>query len=389
MPLPPPRPAMDYSKMAAEVDANPALVGQMAAMGQGELPPNASLQQRQIQAQTALNRAQANNLPLSTALNNGYYPPQTFQRGTGDVGAYKRDVLDPLLRGADPSSEALGFPASQNASNAPGNPVAANGIASGRYRPYAWMGGEMYGQKAGEGAALERFRNPFGPPARGDVAAAAPPDATAQGRDAITEAALAGAQPPVSNARVASLGGAGPLGAAGAASNAIPPTLPPSMPPPVPGGPAGAVPPAPYANPPTPTDIAPRPQVAQAQVPPPPPPAGQPFSPRTVPLSDAKPPDQTPISDNEKLATLQMIRAQNSGDVGRANTWKTVVDQLAAKRLFLDKQNEEMWKARTGRATTDISAAQAASRQHELLGAKGELPQRDRRPCLREPSIRV
>ena len=305
----------------------------------------------------------------------GYYPGGAIARGEqmlqqpGAYESFQERIARPVLRGADPGRNALGlgFTPTQNASLG----VASRGAANGTYSQFARSPtGELFARKPGE-----RPPTPF-PPAGPDTAEG-PPGAPENVRDAL--AATITPPPPgiAPNARVASLGGAGPLGAAGAASAVIPPTLPPSMPPPVSGGPAGAVPsvpPAPYANPPTPTDIAPRPQVAQAQVPPPPPPAGQPFSPRTVPLSDAKPPDQTPISDNEKLATMQMIRAQNSGDLGRANTWKTVVDQLAARRTFLDKQNEEMWKARTGRATTDIAGAQSASRKFEEMQAKGELP---------------
>jgi hypothetical protein len=346
VPLPPSRPAMDYSRMAAEVDADPTLIPTMAKMVQGEVPSNASLQQRQIQAQSAFNRAQATGLPLRTALANGYYPPQTFTRGTGDVGAFKRDVLDPVLRGADPSSEAFNFPASQNASGG----VASRGIQSGRYRPYATMGGEMYGQKRGEGAALERFRNPFGPPAvPGAEAADASPTDPDQVRNAITRQLVPPPSPAAPGVQVASLGNGGPLGNAAAASSVIPPVLPPgTTTPPVPG----AVPPPTVA--PTPPNVQPDirtlPRTAQAPgipgpltpptpTPTPPPAPGTPQEFRAPPPAPVKDTRPTP----EEIYGTRLLRSHpdDPAYVAEAQRWMAAG---AAKREAAYEQAKENHK---------------------------------------------
>jgi hypothetical protein len=69
--------------------------------------------------------------------------------------------MAPALAGSDVSTERLGFPATGNASDQPGNMVASHGILSGKYTRHGMLGPETYVQE-GHGiedeARLERSR---------------------------------------------------------------------------------------------------------------------------------------------------------------------------------------------------------------------------------------
>ena len=151
-PLPPPRPIYDRTALNQQVQDNPNLIPQWAAMIKGEGGNPA------IQAETPANRMVTQGVPLARALETvktgGYYPPETYQYGyqqsPEDVARIKRAYIDPVLRGASPSTEALRFPATGNASNEPGNRFASRRAAAGIYNRSAWDpggSGEMYVQQ--------------------------------------------------------------------------------------------------------------------------------------------------------------------------------------------------------------------------------------------------
>lgn len=142
VPTPPPRPVRDRSAQLEEMQNNPALAPRLAAMTLGEVDPRRPIAEQQTQYATALDRAGARSIPVAQALetwtgpgSRGYYPPDTLRRGYAAIqdperfAAFQRDVATPVLRGADPGAEALGFTPTGNASGG----VAQRGIASGLY----------------------------------------------------------------------------------------------------------------------------------------------------------------------------------------------------------------------------------------------------------------
>jgi hypothetical protein len=234
VPLPPPRPQIDSSRMAGEFDANPGLAKTAASMVNSENPA-----QGITQLETARNRAIARGTTVAHELQtlgqnrNAYYPQ--FARGPGDVDAFKRNVLTPVLRGSDVGGQQLGFSPTGNASDEPGNPFATRNLAAGRYNIAGHVPGntEMYVQQENPAqlARLEAARVP--------------------GRDALTQA-LSGPPP------------AAPLPEGAQYASLTPPDVTAAVSPQVPA--------APYRNPviPAPPGMAPAPpavQTAQATSP--------------------------------------------------------------------------------------------------------------------------
>jgi hypothetical protein len=260
IPLPPPRPGIDSSKMAGEFDANQGLADIAARMVNSENPA-----QGITQMETVRNRALARGTTVAHELltrgqnPNAYYPP--FAKGPGDVEAFRRNVLTPVLRGSDVGGQQLGFSPTGNASDEPGNPFASRNLDAGRYNIAGHIPGntEMYVQQET-------------PDQLARLAAARVP-----GRNSIASAMMpAPDAPPPSPVQTASTAPTGEAasdtleGRFGPFSYSNPPANPPvtqlqSL---MGGGaatPAAAVAPAaPYRNPVTPTDIKPLPQTAQA-----------------------------------------------------------------------------------------------------------------------------
>jgi hypothetical protein len=319
VPLPPPRPVRDRSQQVGELNEDPALMERYMATVAGEVPDP---QQRAIVAATVVNRARARNIPVAQALetysgpgSRGYYPADALARGQralqdpaqrAAVGAIITDVM----RGADPSTPALGFEATGNASGR----VAQNGMAPSpgggppRYGNFGQIrpGGETFvtqetPEQLGRLTPFPRGGPDTDPGNTGPDIAQTPPGAVPGSRDAIAADVMSatpleqqqpfGAPPAAPTVpppvQTAALGGAGGLtpgpGAPGALmAGAVAPMRPaggftPPVPPgaqPVPGpaaalsppAPAAPAPAAPYATPPNvQPDIMTRPvQAAQA-----------------------------------------------------------------------------------------------------------------------------
>ena len=352
VPLPPPRPVVDRSPIINDAN-DPATARRLAAITLGEGNPGASEAELQQQYESTVNRGMQVGLPNAIKTytgpgSGGYYPPDAIARGEqrlqqpGAYESFRERIARPILRGAtDPLG--LGFSPTQNASLG----VASRGAANGTYSQFARSPtGELFARKPGD-----RPPTPFptgGPDLGGPDVAGTPPDATEQGRNAITGAVLAGAQPPIPNARVASLGGGGPLGNAGAASSVIPPTLPPTTPP------------APFANPPIPTDIAPRPpQVAQARpsgipgpLTPPTPTPTPPPAPGTP--QGFRPPPPAPVLDTrptpEEVHGIRMLRQYPDDPAFAAEAQRWIAAGQAKRQAAFEQQKEnhknlmEDWK---------------------------------------------
>lgn len=136
IPLPPPRPVYDRSRLNAEVAANPALTPRLLSMTRGEVGGNPFKQQ--VQAETPFNRATARDQSLAQVLQThlrpgdaGYYPPETFTRGQASP-----DILRAVMRGSDLGGQALGFSPTGNASGG----FAADRVARGVYGAHRGLG---------------------------------------------------------------------------------------------------------------------------------------------------------------------------------------------------------------------------------------------------------
>lgn len=128
VPLPPPRPVRDRSAQLQELQDNPELAHRILTIARGE---SRDPREQQIVAATILDRAGARNTSVARETeqyigrgSRGYYPAETFGRG-----AAPEDILRPVLRGADPGAELLGFTPTGNASGS----VATGGIRRGAY----------------------------------------------------------------------------------------------------------------------------------------------------------------------------------------------------------------------------------------------------------------
>jgi hypothetical protein len=230
IPFPPPRPEYARERFRAAVDANPAVIPKLASMVNSE-NPGAALPQ----LETIANRMEARGTSLENEIStrgqnrNAYYPD--FARGPGDIEAFQRNVLTPVLRGSDVGGKTMGFSPTGNASGK----FAENRLNRGVYNIAGHVPGntEMYVQQESPAqlARLEASRVP--------------------GRDAITQT-LAGPPPAAAlpeGAQFASL-----------------------MPPDATAAVSPQVPVAPYRNPatPAPPGMVPAPpptQTAQAQSP--------------------------------------------------------------------------------------------------------------------------
>lgn len=317
-PLPPPRPRIDRTRINAEVQADPTLIPRMATIARGETD---NPQGRRVIAETIANRAIARDQPLSQVMkqytgpgSDGYYPASTFRNGTmtpEQAQAMQRDVIDPMLRGSDEGTQALGFAPTGNASGG----VAARGVASGRYGNAGRLAGETYvTQERPE--QLER---------------------------------LAGA-------RLASLGGQ-PVTAAAAANN--PPIVRPDI------TPLPRVAQAATAQQPSPFGMG----TIPGPLTPPTPEPGLPSVGRTpspgVRIFNGPPtsPTQEQPNDIEVNAIRRMQVAPN--DPAVAQIWGPVLQQQAARRAFIDARNNEKYKSEY----SDYHAQQAFERnQPETTG---------------------
>jgi hypothetical protein len=325
-PLPPPRPRIDRTRINAEVQADPTLIPRMATIAKGE---TGDPRGRKVIAETIANRAIARDQSLSQVMrqytgpgSDGYYPASTFRNGAmtpEQAQTMQRDVIDPMLRGSDEGTQALGFAPTGNASGG----VAARGVASGRYGNSGRLAGETYvTQERPE--QLER---------------------------------LAGA-------RLASLGGQ-PVTAAAAANNA--PIVRPDI------TPLPRVAQAASAQQPSPFGMGTIPGPTARPVPEPAAPSfGRTPSP-PVRVFNGPPtlPAQTPMSENERKAILRMQSAP--GDPGVQAIWGPVLQAETARRTFLDNRNNEAYKAEL----TDYQAQQAAARTRPKTDIEQAKAERD------------
>lgn len=115
---------IDRSRFEKEILSKPWLVRKMASMVQGEVGKGAPLSTKIVQLETAFNRAQARGHSLEQALlsvtedpRRGYYAADTYHFiSDADVERFKTDVLGPVLRGSDISSQGGKGPMTGNAS---------------------------------------------------------------------------------------------------------------------------------------------------------------------------------------------------------------------------------------------------------------------------------
>lgn len=116
---------------------DPAFVKRMASMGKGEVGLESNLKTQRAIAEQALNRWYVRKQQHGHDLyhgSGGYYARNTFQPvSEGEVERYKRDVLEPVIKGG--TNEARGT--TGNASNDPGNEVAKHQFERGT--PGHWM----------------------------------------------------------------------------------------------------------------------------------------------------------------------------------------------------------------------------------------------------------
>ena len=204
---------MDRSSYFDELKRNPALMRRIAVIVNGEVGSNAPLETKILNAETIFNRAASRGQSLEQVTkqytgpgSGGYYPATTFANGERIVSRgnalpqFYEQVLKPVVNGSDISTQKLGFAATGNASNQPGNEVANHGIRNGYYPKYKWVGDEVYVQhKPDNIARLEstRFDRPPGSVANTDPAGQLIPNAAAP-----TAYAPAGATPAAAAAAV-------------------------------------------------------------------------------------------------------------------------------------------------------------------------------------------
>jgi hypothetical protein len=121
---------VDRSSFAGMLD-DPAFVRKMASMGKGEVGLNSNLKTQRAIAEQAFNRWYVRNQKAGHDLyhgRGGYYAAGSFPNvSPAEVAKYKRDVLGPVLNGG--TNDAMGT--TGNASNEPGNMVAAHQFARG------------------------------------------------------------------------------------------------------------------------------------------------------------------------------------------------------------------------------------------------------------------
>ena len=131
---------IDRGRFIKELEDNPAVARRIAEMVKGEVGSDAPLTTKQVQAETFFNRMLVQNKSAARGITpaypqpGGYYPGSTFRNGRmsdAEYAEYKKTVIDPVLAGSHVSEDLLGFPATGNASNAPGNEVANHQFAGG------------------------------------------------------------------------------------------------------------------------------------------------------------------------------------------------------------------------------------------------------------------
>jgi hypothetical protein len=150
---------LDRSSYFDELKRNPALMRRIAVIVNGEVGSNAPLETKILNAETIFNRAASRGQSLEQVTkqytgkgSDGYYPSTTFSNGERIISRgntlpqFYEQVLKPVVNGSDISTSKLGFAATGNASDQPGNTVASNGIRNGYYPKYKWVGNEVYVQ---------------------------------------------------------------------------------------------------------------------------------------------------------------------------------------------------------------------------------------------------
>lgn len=104
---------IDRSQFLREIEENPSLITKMASMVKGEVGDTAPSSTKIVQLETAFNRAQSRGHSLQQALlsvsedpGRGYYAADTYHPVTAaEVERFKRDILEPVLKGSDLSSQ--------------------------------------------------------------------------------------------------------------------------------------------------------------------------------------------------------------------------------------------------------------------------------------------
>jgi hypothetical protein len=126
---------VDRSRFASAIDDD-AFVARMASMVQGEVGLNSNRKTQMAITEQAFNRWDTREQERGHDLyhgRGGYYAAGTFQHVTPEqIAAYKENILKPVLAGSDVIQGMTG-----NASNEPGNMVAAHQFARGT--PGFWM----------------------------------------------------------------------------------------------------------------------------------------------------------------------------------------------------------------------------------------------------------
>lgn len=161
-----PAQGIDYSRLAAELQNNPALVKRYADMINGETTfrdPKLAM----IQGETVRDRATARNIPLEQALlampnKGGYYASNTYSRPVNDqqLADFKTSILPKLMGGSQVGVDTLGFRPTGNASEGYNN-FASSRAARGIYDNYKWYSGtpgqgEMFAAEKGDTARFAK-----------------------------------------------------------------------------------------------------------------------------------------------------------------------------------------------------------------------------------------
>jgi hypothetical protein len=164
---------IDRSRLAAELQSNPELVNRLADMVKGEVGLGRDPQRELIQTESAFNRADARQIPLSQALmsvgddrRKGYYASDTYSRPANDQqrADFKNNILSQVLQGSDAGTQMLGSPVTGNASQMD---FAGRRAAQGMYDNSKWYSGrpgvgEMYVTEKGDAArAAKNLKSQF------------------------------------------------------------------------------------------------------------------------------------------------------------------------------------------------------------------------------------
>lgn len=157
-----PRQGVDRSRIAQELQQNPALMKKFADMTYGEVRGQGPVA-AQIQAESAADRALTRNIPFSQSLlsvaedpRRGYYASDTYKRPANpqEMASFQKDILPKVLAGSEEGFNTLGFRPTGNASQLG---FAQRRADQGMYDNYKWLSGvpgkgEMYALERGDAA---------------------------------------------------------------------------------------------------------------------------------------------------------------------------------------------------------------------------------------------